>query len=135
MAITLDQAMAVLAAGERRAAEIGVPSAIAVVDDGGNLKAEHRMDGASLAAIEVSLSKAFAAAATDTSTATLAQLCQPGEPLYGLQETHQGRIVVFGGGIPLHASGKLVGAVGSSGGTVDEDVIVAEAAAAAFPRA
>ncbi|MGA3216612.1 MAG: heme-binding protein [Acidimicrobiales bacterium] len=132
MAISLDQAMVVLAAGERRAKEIGVPSAIAVVDEGGNLKAEHRMDGASLAAIEVSLSKAFAAAATDTSTAVLAQMCQPGEPLYGLQTTHNGRIVIFGGGVPLHANGALVGAVGSSGGTVAEDVTIAEAAAAAF---
>ena len=124
--------MVVLAAGERRAKEIGVPSAIAVVDEGGNLKAEHRMDGASLAAIEVSLSKAFAAAATDTSTAVLAQMCQPGEPLYGLQTTHNGRIVIFGGGVPLHTNGALVGAVGSSGGTVAEDVTIAEAAAAAF---
>ena len=107
---------------------------IAVVDEGGNLKAQHRMDGASLAAIEVSLSKAFSAAATNTSTAELAKQCQPGEPLYGLQSTHNGRIVIFGGGVPLHADGQLIGAVGTSGGTVAEDVIVAEAAAAALGK-
>jgi cob(I)alamin adenosyltransferase len=75
MAITLEQAMAVLAAGEKRAAEINVPSVIAVVDDGGNLKAQHRMDNASLAAIEVSLSKAYTSLATNSSTAALAEQC------------------------------------------------------------
>jgi uncharacterized protein GlcG (DUF336 family) len=135
MAITLEQALAVLAAGEKRAAEINVPMAIAVVDDGGNLKAQHRMDGASLAAIEVSLSKAYTALATNGTTADLAGQCQPGQPLYGLQATHNGRIVIFGGGIPLRSSGRLVGAVGTSGGAVEEDVIVAQAAAAAFTNA
>ena len=106
--------------------------AIAVVDDGGNLKAQHRMDGASLAAIEVSLGKAFTAVATNASTADLAAQCQPGQPLYGLQATHNGKIVIFGGGVPLRANGKLVGAVGTSGGSVEEDVIVAEAAAVTF---
>jgi len=135
MHITLEQALAVLAAGEKRAAQINVPMAIAVVDDGGNLKGQHRMDGASLAAIEVSLSKAYTALATNTSTADLAGQCQPGQPLYGLQATQNGRIVIFGGGVPLHVDGKLVGAVGTSGGTVAEDVHVAEAAAAAFKNA
>ena len=132
MAITLQQAMVVLASAEKRAAELEVPMAIAVVDDGGNLKAQHRMDGASLAAIEVSLGKAFTAVATNASTADLAAQCQPGQPLYGLQATHNGKIVIFGGGVPLRANGKLVGAVGTSGGSVEEDVIVAEAAAATF---
>jgi uncharacterized protein GlcG (DUF336 family) len=127
--MSLAQALAVVAAGEKRAGEINVPSVIAVVDEGGNLKAQHRMDGASLAAIEVSLSKAFSAAATNNSTAELAKQCQPGEPLYGLQSTHNGRIVIFGGGVPLHANGQLIGAVGASGGTVAEDMIIAEAAA------
>jgi cob(I)alamin adenosyltransferase len=135
MAITLEQAMAVLAAGEKRAAEINVPSVIAVVDDGGNLKAQHRMDNASLAAIEVSLSKAYTSLATNSSTAALAEQCQPGQPLYGLQTTHKGRIVIFGGGVPLRMNGKLVGAVGSSGGSVEEDMIVAEAAVTAFTNA
>jgi uncharacterized protein GlcG (DUF336 family) len=135
MGMSLEQAVAVLAAGEKRAGEINVPSVIAVVDDGGNLKAQHRMDNALLVAIEVSLSKAYTALAKNISTADLAKQCQPGQPLYGLQSTHSGRIVIFGGGIPLRANGKLVGAVGSSGGTVEEDVIVAEAAAAAFTGA
>jgi cob(I)alamin adenosyltransferase len=109
-----------------------VPVAIAVVDDGGNLKAQHRMDGASLAAVEVSLDKAFSALATKGSTAALADQCQPGQPLYGLQSTHNGRIVIFGGGVPLYDNGVLIGAVGASGGTVAQDVIVAEAAATAL---
>jgi len=128
--MSLAQALAVVAAGEKRATEINVPSVIAVVDEGGNLKAQHRMDGASLAAIEVSLGKAFSAAATNNSTADLAKQCQPGEPLYGLQNTHNGRIVIFGGGVPLHANGQLIGGVGSSGGTVAQDIVIAQAAAA-----
>jgi uncharacterized protein GlcG (DUF336 family) len=135
MAISLEQATAVIAAGEKRATELGVPMAIAVVDDGGNLKAQHRMDGASLAAIAVSLGKAYTSLATGSSTEALAAQCQPGQPLYGLQATHNGRIVIFGGGVPLRAEGKLVGAVGTSGGRVEEDVIVAEAAARAFSDA
>jgi uncharacterized protein GlcG (DUF336 family) len=134
MPISLRQALAIVEAGEKRALQLNVPMAIAVVDEGGNLKAHHRMDGASLAAIEVSLGKAFSAAATNNSTAELATQCQPGAPLYGLQNTHSGRIVIFGGGLPLHADGQLIGAVGTSGGTVAEDVIVAEAAAAAFSQ-
>ncbi|MGO9963947.1 MAG: GlcG/HbpS family heme-binding protein [Acidimicrobiales bacterium] len=135
MSITLEQALAVLAAGEKRAAEMKVPMAIAVVDDGGNLKAQHRMDGASLAAIEVSLSKAYTAVATNSSTEDLAGQCQPGQPLYGLQATHNGRIVIFGGGVPLHVGGELVGAVGASAGTVAQDIDVAETAAAAIEAA
>jgi cob(I)alamin adenosyltransferase len=135
MPITLEQALAVLAAGEKRAAEMKVPMAIAVVDDGGNLKAQHRMDGASLAAIEVSLSKAYTAVATNSSTEDLAGQCQPGQPLYGLQATHNGRIVIFGGGVPLHVGGELVGAVGASAGTVAQDIDVAETAAAAIEAA
>jgi len=88
MAISLEQATAVIAAGEKRATELGVPMAIAVVDDGGNLKAQHRMDGASLAAIAVSLGKAYTSLATGSSTEALAAQCQPGQPLYGLQATH-----------------------------------------------
>jgi uncharacterized protein GlcG (DUF336 family) len=130
MAITLEQAKAVIAAGEHKAAEINASFAIAVVDDGGNLKALHRMDGASLAAIEVSVSKAFSAVATKGSTAALAEQCQPGQALFGLQNTHNGRIVIFGGGVLLQIQGELIGAVGASGGTVGEDVQVAEAAAA-----
>jgi uncharacterized protein GlcG (DUF336 family) len=130
--VTLDAAMAVLAAARQRAEKLGVAMNIAVVDEGGNLVAFARMDGAWLGSIEIAQDKAWTARAFDISTKELASMSQPKQPLFGIAETHRGRVIIFAGGIPLKAGDEVVGAVGVSGGTPDQDHEVAEAGASAF---
>lgn len=130
--ITLDVATQLIAASEDRADEVGVPMCIAVVDGGGNLVAFHRMDDALLASVSIAQNKAYSAVSLKMSTETVAELAQPGEALYGIGGTNDGRIVTFGGGIPLETDDGVVGAVGVSGGSPEEDVDVATAAVEAF---
>jgi len=130
--ITLEQAKAVVAAAEEKAVDIGVPMNIAVVDAGNNLTAFVRQNGAWLGSIEIAKDKAFTARAFDISTAELADVAQPGGPLYGIAVSNEGRVIVFPGGIPLKQGQEIVGAIGVSGGEVDQDNAVAEAGAAAL---
>lgn len=130
--VTLAEAQGIVATAEAKAREIGQPMNIAVVEVGGNLKAFGRMETAWTASIDIAIDKAFTAAALGMPTADLAEQAQPGQPLFGINTTNEGRIVIFGGGIPLMRDGHVVGAVGVSGGTVDQDQEVAEAGAAAF---
>lgn len=130
--VTLDAAQAVIAAARQEADRIGVPMNIAVVNDGNNLVGFARMDGAWLGSIDIAQGKAYTARAFDMPTQTLAPMCQPGQPLFGIHASNQGRIIIFAGGIPLNSAGAVVGAVGVSGGSVDQDQQVAEAGAAAF---
>jgi uncharacterized protein GlcG (DUF336 family) len=132
--VTLDAAETVIAAARRHAQQIGVPMNIAVVDGGNNLVAFARMDGAWLGSIDIAQGKAYTARAFDMGTDALAPLAQPGQSLFGIQASNQGRIIVFPGGVPITADGTVVGAIGVSGGTVDQDQQVAEAGAAAFPE-
>ena len=128
--LTLADAKRLIAAGEAKAEEIGVPSNIAVVDAGGNLIAHVRMDNAWVGSIDIAINKAWTARAFDMPTEDLAPMAQSGKPLFGIDSTNQARVVIFGGGVPIKAGEVVIGAVGSSGGTVDQDVEVAEAAAA-----
>ena len=105
---------------------------ISVVDEGGNLIAIQRMDDAWLASIDIAQNKAWTSVALKMPSANLADATVPAAELYGLNTTNNGRLVVFGGGIPLEIGGKVVGAVGVSGSTVPHDVQVAEAAVKAF---
>ena len=130
--VTLSVAQAVVEAARARAEEIGVPMNIAVVNDGNNLTAFARMDGAWLGSIDISQNKAYTARSFDMSTKDLAPLAQPNQPLYGIEASNQGQLIVFAGGIPLMDGDDVVGAVGVSGGSVDEDHEVAEAGVAAF---
>ena len=130
--MTLQNAQQVLEAAQRKAQEIGVPMNIAVVDEGNNLMAFARMEGAGLGSIDISQGKAYTARAFDMPTKDLAPLCQPGQPLFGIQASNQGHLVIFPGGIPLKENGTVVGAVGVSGGSVEQDQEVAVAAAAAI---
>jgi len=132
MAMDLQAALKVVKAAERKAVKIGVPMVVAVADAGGNLVAQHRMDGALLASIQISLNKAYTAVATKMSTSDLAGPSQPGQPLFGIQSCDNGRIVIFGGGQPLMANDEVVGGIGVSGGTVEEDVLCAKAGVSAF---
>ncbi|WP_371379871.1 cob(I)yrinic acid a,c-diamide adenosyltransferase [Sporomusa aerivorans] len=128
----LDRAKRMIEAAEKKAIEIGVPMVIAVVDAGGNLVAQERMDNALLASVSIALNKAYTAVALKMSTDQAAAVSQPGQMLYGLNTTDGCRMVVFGGGFPLWENGVLVGGIGVSGGSVDEDMTVAKAGLAAF---
>jgi uncharacterized protein GlcG (DUF336 family) len=130
--VTLDVAKRLVAAAEEKAAEIDVPMCIAVMNEGGNLVAFHRMDDALLASISIAQDKAYTAVSLKMDTETVWEVSQPGESLYGIGNTDDGRIVTFGGGIPLEAGGSVVGGVGVSGGSAEEDVTVASAAVDAF---
>lgn len=129
---SLEQARAVIAAGEAKAKEIGQAMNIAVVDVGGNLVAHARMDTAWIGSIDIAINKAFTARMFDLPTADLAKEAQPGDQFYGIDGSNGGRIMIFAGGIPLIRNGEVLGAVGVSGGSGDQDQEVAEAAAAAF---
>lgn len=130
--VTLESAQAMIIAAQRKAEDIGVPMNIAVVDDGNNLVAFARMDQAWLGSIGIAHGKAYTARAFDMPTKDLAGKAQPGQPLYGIEATDPGRIVIFPGGVPLKSAGTVIGAIGVSGGTPDQDQRVAEAGAAAF---
>jgi uncharacterized protein GlcG (DUF336 family) len=130
--ITLEEAQRVLSAAERKAQQMGQPMNIAVMDAGRNLVAFHRMDGAWVASTDIAIDKAFTSAGRGLTTRKIGEMAQPGQPLFGINTTNGGRIVIFAGGIPLVRDGEVVGAVGVSGGTVDEDHEVAEAGVAAF---
>ena len=129
--ITLEKANRVIAAGEAKAREIGQPMNIAVVDAGTNLTAFIRMDGAWLGSIDIAINKAFTAKAFDISTLALGQNSQPGDQFFGIHVSNHDRVMIFAGGIPLTVDGKVVGAVGVSGGSGEQDQQVAAAAAAA----
>src|ERR1700679_2999990 len=130
--INLETARKVIAAAEKKAAEIGQPMNVAVADAGGNLVAHVRMDGAWMGSIDISIKKAFTARAFDIATKDLAPLAQPGGDFFGINASNDGRIMIFAGGIPLKRGGKVVGAIGVSGGSGAQDQAVAEAGAAAF---
>jgi len=128
MRLTLDLALDLIAAARAKATEIGVPMVIAVVDGGGNLVAHQRMDDALLVSLEIALNKAYTAVAVKLATHELAPLVQPGGPLYGISNADKGRVIVFGGGYPLVAKGEIIGGIGVSGGSVEEDRLCAAVA-------
>ncbi|WP_026453692.1 GlcG/HbpS family heme-binding protein [Saccharomonospora iraqiensis] len=130
--VSLDEAREIIAGGEKKAQEIGQPANIAVVDAGGNLVAHARMDGAWLGSVDISINKAFTSRAFDIATADLAENAQPGAQFFGIHASNHGRVMIFAGGLPLKHEGTVVGAVGVSGGTGEQDQTIAEAAAAAF---
>lgn len=130
--ITLDEANNVIAAARRKAVEIGVPMDIAIVDAGNNLTAFARMDGAWLGSIDIAISKAKTARFFDMTSEDLGAMAQPGEPIFGINVSNDGKVIIFGGGIPLVRGGIIVGAIGVSGGLVPQDIEVAEAGVEAF---
>jgi uncharacterized protein GlcG (DUF336 family) len=131
--VTLDVAKEVIAAAEEEAAAIDVPMCIAVMDDGANLVGFHRMDGALLGSVDIAQNKAYSSVSLKLDTEAIHEASQPGESLYGIGNTNDGRIVTFGGGFPLEVDdGTVVGGVGVSGGSVDEDMTVARAGVERF---
>lgn len=129
--IDLEQARRIIDAAQAEATARGHRMAIAVVDAGAHLVAFARMDGAWIGAVAIAIDKAFTARALDKATEDLAAFTQSGQRVFGLNTTNGGRIIIFGGGIPLVEDGRVVGAIGVSGSTADQDVAVAAAGAAA----
>lgn len=130
--ITLNQAREIIAAAERKASEIGQPMNIAIADEGGNLIAHVRMDGAWIGSIDISIKKAYTSRAFDITTKDLAAHSQSGGQFFGIHASNDGRIMIFAGGIPLKKDGKVIGAIGVSGGSGEQDHAVAEAGASAL---
>jgi uncharacterized protein GlcG (DUF336 family) len=130
--LDLTDARRIIAAGERRASEMSIPYNIAVADAGGNLIAHIRMDGAWLGSIDIAINKAWTARAFEMATDDLARITQSGQQGFGINTTNDARVVIFGGGIPIKRDGVVIGAVGASGGSVEQDVTVARAAIAEF---
>lgn len=123
--MTLTLAKTLIEKVEQKASEIGLAVVIAVSDQAGRITAVHCMDDAYIASYDIAVNKTFTSASLKMSTAQLAMLSQPGQPLYGIQHTNEGKIVIFGGGETLEVDGKIIGALGVSGGTAKQDTMLA----------
>lgn len=132
--LSLEIVKAMAKAAEEKALEINVPVVISAVDKGANLMLMHRMEDAFVTSIDISINKAFTSACLKQGTHEIVDAVQPGASLYGLQLTNNARIVPFGGGLPIIVDGNVVGAVGVSGGTVEEDMLIAQTAVDAFHK-
>ena len=131
-AVKLEDARRVISAAETKAREIGQPMNIAGADEGGTIIAHVRMDNAWIGSIDISVKKAFTSRAFDIETKELAKHSQSGGDFFGIHASNNGKIMIFAGGIPLKRENKVVGAIGVSGGSGDQDHAVAAAGAAAF---
>jgi len=130
--LTLEDARRIIAAAEKEAKKIGQPMNIAVADAGGNLVAHVRMDNAWIGSIDISIKKAYTSRAFDIATKDLAEHSQSGNQFFGIHASNNGKVMIFAGGIPLKKDGRVVGAIGVSGGSGEQDHQVAEAGASAF---
>lgn len=124
--LTLEIADKLIDAVNEKAKEMGVNAVCAVSNSEGNIIAVKCMDDSYIASYDIAVNKAFTVTALKMSTKTLKPMAQPGQPLYGIQFTNNGRIVIFGGGDPLYHNGKIVGGLGVSGGTEEQDTILSE---------
>jgi uncharacterized protein GlcG (DUF336 family) len=135
MHVTIEQAQKAIEAARRKAVDIGTQSCVAVVDSGGVLKAFLRMDDAWVGSVDISIKKARTAVFFGMPTGDIGKLSQPGGPLYGIEHSNGG-LVTFPGGAPIvDGDGVMIGAIGVSGSTVENDDAVARAGVAALGRA
>ena len=126
--LSINDARVLIEGAEEKSREIGVPMCSAVTDEAGNLIAFTRMDGAKISSISIAMDKAFTAAAAKKGTHDYNQLAVPGKPTFGIHVTNQGRFSIIGGGLPIIINDEVVGGIGISGGTAEEDQIVAQGA-------
>lgn len=126
------EAQSLLDAARRKAEQMGVPQCIAVTDESGNLIAFERMDGGKISSINTAIDKAFTGAAARRGTHIYNQLCIPGEPTFGIHITNSGRFSTIPGGLPVMVDDQVVGGIGISSGTAEQDLECAEAAVAEF---
>src|SRR5216684_1270926 len=127
--LNLEHARSIIRRAEEKAKSLGCPLNIAVVDAGGNLIAHARMDGARIGAIDIAINKAWSARAFDMETAELGRLSQPGGPFFGIHASNGGRVMLLAGGVPLRHAGQIIGALGVSGGSDEQDSACALAGA------
>jgi uncharacterized protein GlcG (DUF336 family) len=130
--LSLAEANLIIQAGISRATAIASPSTISVVDAGGTVIAQARMDGASLSSVELAYNKAYTSLSCRMATSDITKIAQPGGDFYGIANGLGGRAIIFPGGIPIIADGQVVGAVGASGGNGAQDEDVARAATNGF---
>lgn len=130
--LTLDDARIMMEACEAKALEIGQEMDIAITDDAGVLLMFHRMDKARITSVDISISKSFTASAARKSTRDYGKVSQSGDPCFGIHTSNQGRFMVFAGGVPMFVDDEIVGGIGCSSGTPDQDEIVAQAGIDAF---
>lgn len=126
----LADASLVIQAGIDRANKINSPSTIAVVDAGGTVVAQARMDGASLSSVALAYDKAYTSLSCRLATSEITKIAQPGGDFYGIANGLGGRAIIFPGGVPIKIDDQVVGAVGASGGNGAQDEEVARAAVA-----
>lgn len=130
--LTLDDARIMMDAAEAKATEIGQDMDIAITDDAGVLLMFHRMEGGRITSVDIAISKAFTAAAARKSTRDYGKVSQSGDPTFGIHVSNQGRFMIFAGGLPVFVDGEIVGGIGCSSGSPDQDELVAQAGRDAF---
>jgi len=132
--LTLGEAKCLAQLAEQKARAMAVPVVISIADQHGQQILFHRMENALPASAQLASDKAYSAAAFRMETARLGALAQPGQMLFGLQANNDGRVILFGGGIPCKRGGVVIGAIGVSGGSADEDVEIARSALQQFTK-
>jgi uncharacterized protein GlcG (DUF336 family) len=130
--VQLEDARRIIAAATKKAEEVHQPMNIAVVCAGGHLLAFERMEGAWIGSVDIAQKKAWTSRAFDIETGKLGTLSQSGDQFFGIHASNDGKVMIFAGGVPIRQDGKVVGAVGVSGGLGEQDQAVAEAGVAAF---
>ncbi len=130
--LQLPDARRIIAAATKKAEEIQQPMNIAVADAGGNLLAFERMENAWLGSIDIAQKKAWTSRAFDIATKDLAEHSQSGNQFFGIHASNDGKVMIFAGGLPIKQDGVVVGSIGVSGGSGEQDHAVAEAGVAAF---
>lgn len=130
--MTLELARKLAKAVEEKAAEIGVKAVVAISNEGANPVLVECTDDSYIASYDIALNKAYTSVALKMSTKKLSSLAQPNKELYGIQFTNQGKIVIFGGGVPLISNGRIIGGLGVSGGSEEQDTFLADFGEKAF---
>ena len=130
--LNLDEARYIVRRVEEEAEKIGVKAVVAVADSGANIICVECMDDSYIASYDIAVNKAFTSVSLKMPTKTLKTLAQPGAELYGIQNTNNGKIVIFGGGVPIVYAGKVIGGVGVSGGSEKQDTYLGDYALKVF---
>lgn len=130
--LALEEARVLIAGAIEKCIAMNVPQCIAVCDESGNLIAFERMNGGKISSISIAIDKAFTGAVAKRGTHVYNELCQPGKPTFGIHVTNEGHFSIIGGGLPVTVNGEIVGGIGISSGTAEQDLEVAQAAVAYF---
>lgn len=130
--LSVTEAQILIEGAAAKSTEMGIPMCIAVTDESGQLIRFDRMDGGKISSISIAMDKAFTGAVARRGTHVYNQLCVPGQPTFGIHITNGGHFSIIGGGLPVTANGEIVGGIGVSSGTAEQDLVVAEAAVAHF---